>query len=73
MLKLRTVYLYALNEKVDICEDAKNVKKFKSDYDIAGKLFLSLSRLYQRDQTCRHVNTKGINILNYKQFITNYE
>ena len=31
MLKLRTEYPYGLNEKVDICEDDKNVKSFKSD------------------------------------------
>ena len=28
MLKLRTVYPYGLNEKVDFCEDDKNVKMF---------------------------------------------
>ena len=28
MLKLRTVYPYGLNEKIDICEDDKNVKVF---------------------------------------------
>ena len=71
MLKLRTVYPNGLNEKVDICEDDKNVKRFKSDDGIVGKLFPSLPRLFQRDQTCRHVNMKGTNILDYKQFITN--
>ena len=71
MLKLRTVYPNGLNEKVDTCEDDKNVKRFKSDDVIVGKLFASLPRLFQRDQTCRHVNRKGINILNCKQFITN--
>ena len=71
MLKLRAVYPNGLNEKVDICEDDKNVKSFKSDDVIVGKLFASLPRLFQRDQTCRDVNRKGINILNYKQFITN--
>ena len=39
MLKLRTVYQYNLNEKVDICEDDKNMKKFKSDDGIVVKLF----------------------------------
>ena len=62
MVKLRTVYPYGLNEKVDICEDDKNVKKFKSDDGIVGKLFPSLPRLTQRDQTCRHLNRKGVNI-----------
>ena len=69
-LKLRTVYPYGLNEKVDIYDDDNNVKKFKSDDGIAGKLFPSLPRLFQMDQTCRNLNRKGINILNYKQFIT---
>ena len=69
MLKLRTVYPYGPNEKVNICEDDKNVKRFKSDADIVGKLFPSLPRLFQRDQTWRHVNTKGTSIINYKQFI----
>ena len=31
MVKLRTVYPYVLNEKEDICENDKNVKRFKSD------------------------------------------
>ena len=71
MLKLRTVYPYVLNEKVDICEDDKNVKRLKSDDGIVGKLFPGLPRLLQRDQTCRHDNRKGISILNHKEFIIN--
>ena len=71
MLKLRTVYQYGLNEKVGICEDDKNVKSFKSDDVIVGKLFPSLPRLFQRDQTWRHVNRKEISILNYRQCIIN--
>ena len=62
MVKLRTVYPYELNEKVDICEDDKNAKRFKRDEGIVGKLFPSLPRLFQRDQTWRHVNWKGISI-----------
>ena len=69
MLKLRTVYSYGLNEKVDICKDDKNVKRWKSDDGIVVKLFPSLLRLFQRDHTCRHDNRKRISILNYKQFI----
>ena len=38
---------------------------------IVGKLFPSLPRIFQRDQTWRHVNRKGIYFLNYKQFIIN--
>ena len=66
MLKLRTMYLYSLNETLDIYEDDQNVKRFKSDDGIIGKLFLSLPRLrlFQRDQTCRHDNMKGISISN---------
>ena len=45
MLKLRTVYPYGLKEKVDICENYKNLKRFKSDDGIVGKLFPSLPRL----------------------------
>ena len=55
---------------MDICEDGKNVKRFKSDDGIV-MMDPSLPRLFQMDQACRHVNRKGINILNYKQFITN--
>ena len=47
------------------------MKRFKSDDGIVGKLFPSLPRLFQRDQTWRHVNRKGISILNYKQSIIN--
>ena len=71
MLKLRTVYPYGLNEKVDTCGDDRNVKRFKSDDGIVGKLLSSLPRLFQRDQTWRNVNRKGISILDYMQFIIN--
>ena len=63
------MYPYDLNEKVDIYKDNKNAKRFKSDDAIVGKLFPSLPRLFQKDQTCRYVNRKGIPILNFKQFI----
>ena len=46
MLKLRTVYPYGLNEKMDICEDDKNIKWFKSDDGIVWKLFPSLLKLF---------------------------
>ena len=36
------MYPYGLNEKVDICEDDKSVKRFKSDDGVMGKLFASL-------------------------------
>ena len=49
ILKLRNVYPYGVNEKVDICDNDKNVKRFKSDNGIVGKLFPKLSRLFQRN------------------------
>ena len=51
MLKLRTVYPYGLNEKVDICEDDKNVKRFRSVDDIVGKLFPSLKGIRHVDMS----------------------
>ena len=51
MLKLRTVYPYDLNERVNICEDDKNMKELQSDDGIVGKIFASLLRLFQREQT----------------------
>ena len=63
-LKLRTLYSYGLHEKVDICENDKSMKMFKSDDDIIRKLFPSLVRLFQRDQICGHGNRKEITILN---------
>ena len=57
MLQLTTFYAYDLNKTVGICKDDKNVKRIKSDP--------SLARLFQRDQTCRHGNRKGINLNNY--------
>ena len=71
MLKLGTEYPYGLNENVDIGEEDKTVKWFKIDDGIVQKLFPSLPRLFPRHQKRRHVNRKGINISNYKQFITN--
>ena len=47
------MFPYDLHEKVHIFEDDKNVKRFKSDDGIVMKLFSSLLRLFQRDQTCR--------------------
>ena len=58
VLKLRTVHSYAPNKKGDICEDKKNVKRFKSEEGIIWKLFLSLHRLFQMDQTYIHGNFK---------------
>ena len=69
MLKLRTVYPYGLNEKIDIFEDDKMT--FKSDDGIVVKLFPSLPILFQRDQTSRYGSKKGISILSCKQFIIN--
>ena len=71
MLKLRTVYPYGQNKKLDICEDDKDLKRIKSDNSAVWKLFPCLPRLFQRDQICIHSNTKGISILNHKQFIIN--
>ena len=71
ILTLKTVYPYGLNEKVDIFEDHKNVKRLKSDPRIVGKLFPSLHRLFQRDQTCRHDSKKGISISHYKHCVIN--
>ena len=56
---------------VDICDDDKHVKRYNSDHGIVKKLFPSLLRIFQRDQTCRHDNIKGISISNYKQYIIN--
>ena len=56
---------------VDICDDDKHVKRYNSDDGIVKKLFPSLLRIFQRDQTCRHDNMKGISISNYKQYIIN--
>ena len=42
--------LYCLNQKVDICEDDKNVDRFKSDDGIVGMLFTSLPRLFKRNK-----------------------
>ena len=58
MLKLRTAYSCGLNEKVDVCEDDKNVKRLKSDNGTVGKLLSSLPRLFQRDQQERNIYFK---------------
>ena len=55
ILKLRTVYPYGVNEKVDICKNDKNVKE-----SFVGKFFPSLPRLFQRNQIFSHDNRKGI-------------
>ena len=52
-----------------ICEDDKNVNRFNSDSGIAGKLFPSIPRLFQTDQTWRNFNRKGTSIINCKQLI----
>ena len=56
MLKLRTLYPYGLNEKMDICEDGKNVKRFKSDDGIV-MMDPSIPRLFQRDQAYVDMST----------------
>ena len=42
------------------------MKSFKSDNGVVGKLFPSLFRLFQWDQTCRYDKRKGISILDNK-------
>ena len=44
---------------VDTCEDDKNVKRFKSRDSIAGKLFPSLLRLFERDKNVDMITGKG--------------
>ena len=36
-----------------------------------GNLIPILARLFQREQTRRHSNRKGISILNYQEFLIN--
>ena len=38
------------------------MKGFKSDNDIVEKLFPSLPRLFQRNQTCKRDNRQGISV-----------
>ena len=52
-----------MHKNANICEDDKNVKRFKIDYCIIGNLLPSLPRLFQRDQTCSRDNRKGISML----------
>lgn len=66
MLKLSISYAHGSNEKVNICEDHKNVKTFENNNGVMGKLFSSL----HRDLSCRHENRKEISIL---QFHTVYK
>ena len=65
--KSRILHPHGSNEKANICEDHKNVKRFENNNGVVGKLFSNL----QRDLTCRHDNRKEISILIYLQFIKN--
>ena len=55
LLQLRTVHPYVLHEKVDIRENDKNVKKFKSDGEgsyivgIVRKIFPSFTKTISKE------------------------
>ena len=59
--KLRTVYLYGLNEKADICEDDKNMKSFQSDESIVGSYFLACLEYFK--------GTKHVNMTTGKEYL----
>ena len=71
MLKLRTVYPYGLNDKVDIYNENNQCTRFDNDDDLVGRLFPSLPRQFQRDQTYRHANRDGQPQFSYETFIRN--
>ena len=63
--------LYCLNQKVDICEDDKNVDRFKSDDGIVGMLFTSLPRLLKRSKHVDMSAGKWFLFSINKQFVVN--
>ena len=75
MLKLRTVYPYGLNDRVDIYSENNSTHKAKSKFgeDLVGKLFPSIPRLFDRNSESRHYNRRGLNNINYSLFVKQLE
>ena len=69
MFRLRTVYPYGLNDKVDIYNEDNHCSRFDNDDDLVGRLFPSLPRYYHRDLRYRHTNRTGQVHFNYETFI----
>ena len=57
MLKLRTLYPYGLNDKIEDKDEWKLGKEYE---DLIEKAFPSLPSRIQRDRNARHKNTKGL-------------
>ena len=69
MRKLRTVYPYGLNDRVDMYNDDNQAFRLNNDDDLVGKVFPSLPRQYQRDPRYRHNNRNGLQNINYETFV----
>ena len=69
MLKLRTVYPYGLNERVDYVENVlSNSEIIVNSNKIVGKLFPSINKKFNTYNTARHSNVKKHSKLNFELF-----
>ena len=75
ILKLRTVYPYGLNDRVDMFSHDNYASKIncKIGEDMVGKLFPKLPRNFNRNSQQRHRNRKHNNNVNYDIFIKQLE
>ena len=71
ILKLRTVYPYGLNDRVDSFDQDNHAGRLncKIGEDMVGKLFPKLPRSFNRNPENRHFNRTGRVNLNYKLFV----
>ena len=71
ILKLRTVYPFGLNERVDLNTDNESLDnlEFKNGEDMISKHFPSLPRLFVRNENNRHVNRRGVIDFDYDAFL----
>ena len=75
ILKLRTVYPFGLNERVDLSIENESFDswEFKNGEDMISRHFPSLPRQFVRNIGARHANRRGINDFDYNAFLNNLE
>ena len=71
ILKLRTVYPFGLNERVDLNTDDEclNSFEFKNGDDMISRHFPSLPRQFLRNEDNRHANRRGVNFIDFNAFL----
>ena len=75
ILKLRTLYPFGLNERVDLNTDNESLEnvEFKNRDDMISSHFPSLPRQFVRNENNRHVNRRRVDDMDYNAFLNSLD